>query len=688
MSTVDEIRSKISKLKSDNDSKDKLIESLRSGKGVKDQRVVLELDQTRLASTIGGVFDDFKGVVSDKFTVLEDIARAIEKNKVVFPDISFPESMRVSNFPDVPDISPKLDQIKTAIQSLPKTEISHDPKDPIAVRLSDGEKFYEAITQVINQAQGGSSIPTVASSSNPGVRGVPILNADGTPLTAGDGSIVDGANTTIKASVLDYASSNPLAVRLTDTAGDYVSVAAGTQYTEDAAAAANPVGNALIVVREDARAGSLTTTDGDNVALRGNNLGELYVKHTDSIAITSATLATAAKQDTLLTELQLKADLTETQPVSLATVPSHAVTNAGVFAVQENGAALTALQNIDTDTGTILTSNAAIQTAVELIDDTVFVAGTATYTEATSKGQLMLGVRRDADTTLANTTNEFVPFQVDANGYLKVEVFSGQTIPVSFTGSTDVATQTTLASVLTSVQLIDNAISGAGFNITQFNGAAVPIGAGASATALRVETAASSPDVTSLGIMDDWDNTASDGASVSGDVAHDGVDAGEPVKIGGKATDVGATLTVANNDRTNAAFLRNGIQLVLGGAHDTITKNLQITDADGAQTDTAIVTVAAGTAIVVTKVSVTADNANTVDVSCRIGFGTANTPAVDAAGIVLFHPGIAAGSGVIEGTGAGIIGIGATNEDLRVTCADPVTGSISIIVTYFTILIG
>jgi hypothetical protein len=46
--------------------------------------------------------------------------------------------------------------------------------------------------------------------------------------------------------------------------------------------------------------------------------------------------ATSAKQDTLLTELQAKADLTETQPVSLASVPSHAVTNAGTFVVQDN----------------------------------------------------------------------------------------------------------------------------------------------------------------------------------------------------------------------------------------------------------------------------------------------------------------------------------------------------------------
>lgn len=50
--------------------------------------------------------------------------------------------------------------------------------------------------------------------------------------------------------------------------------------------------------------------------------------------LNTSALATSAKQDTLLTELQLKADLTETQPVSLASVPSHAVTNAGTFATQ------------------------------------------------------------------------------------------------------------------------------------------------------------------------------------------------------------------------------------------------------------------------------------------------------------------------------------------------------------------
>lgn len=63
-----------------------------------------------------------------------------------------------------------------------------------------------------------------------------------------------------------------------------------------------------------------------------------------------------------------------TQPVSLASVPSHNVTNAGTFAVQVNGAALTALQLIDNfisgSRGLVTEDNsAAIKTAVEIMDD-------------------------------------------------------------------------------------------------------------------------------------------------------------------------------------------------------------------------------------------------------------------------------------------------------------------------------
>lgn len=105
---------------------------------------------------------------------------------------------------------------------------------------------------------------------------------------AGDGAILDGVSSSIKATVKNYTNSNPLTVRLTDTNGDYVAAGGGTQYTEDAPAAADPVGGAIIVVRDDSRAGSITSTNGDNIALRGTNAGEVYVKHVDTIAVTQS----------------------------------------------------------------------------------------------------------------------------------------------------------------------------------------------------------------------------------------------------------------------------------------------------------------------------------------------------------------------------------------------------------------
>lgn len=302
------------------------------------------------------------------------------------------------------------------------------------------------------------------------------------------------------------------------------------------------------------------------------------------------------------------------------TVGSHAVTNAGAFAVQESGAALTALQ---------------------LIDDAIFAEDVAA--QAADKGIAILAVRRDADTSLVGTDNDYANLQVDANGALKVEIFDG------------------------------------GGSHTVDDG-------GGSLTVDNVDITASA---TSLAILDDWDNGASDGASVSGDVAHDSADAGEPVKLGHKAVDLGANpADVAANDRTNWYSMRNGVPFVMGGAPFVKSQNLQVTDTDGAQTDTAILTAAANVAIMVTALEVTADNANTADVSVRIGFGTVSTPGVDADKVIMFHPGIAKGSGVVKGSGAGIIGAGLSNEDLRVTCEDPAGGSISITVTYFTLAIG
>lgn len=125
------------------------------------------------------------------------------------------------------------------------------------------------------------------------------------------------------------------------------------------------------------------------------------------------------------------------------------VTNAGTFVVQENGAALTALQ---------------------LIDDTVATLGTTTYTEATTKGLVIGAVRRDANTSLVDTTNEIAPLQVNATGELKVAVI--QALP---TGSNVIGALTANQSV----------------NVAQMNGVTVTMGNGVAGTGVQRVTLAS-----------------------------------------------------------------------------------------------------------------------------------------------------------------------------------------------------
>jgi hypothetical protein len=176
-------------------------------------------------------------------------------------------------------------------------------------------------------------------------------------------------------------------------------------------------------------------------------------------------------------------------------------------------------------------------------------------------------------------------------------------------------------------------------------------------------------------------DSTNDSVSVVGNVAHDAVDSGNPVKGGGKAIAHGTNPTaVAAADRTDWYFNRAGVPFVIGGHPNIVTLETAYT---GAQTDAALVTVSAGTKIVVTQVQALCDNANTVDVGIRVGFGSANTPTTT--GVVLTHPGIAPGSGNSRGSGSSIVGVGADGEDLRTTCEVPTGGSIRILVSYYTI---
>lgn len=207
--------------------------------------------------------------------------------------------------------------------------------------------------------------------------------------------------------------------------------------------------------------------------------------------------ATSAKQDTLLAELQLKADLTETQPVSLASVPSHAVTNAGTFATQA--------------------------------------------TEADG-ANVTLGAKADAKSTATDTTAITV-MQVLKQISASVQAPPAQA--VTFTGSTDVATQTTLAAINT--KLASGTVIG-DVNLGATDNAVLD----AIAASVAGATPAGDNNIGNVDIVSGTITTVT--TLTGGGIAHDSADSGNPLKMGAKAYSPDGTTpgtAVAEADRTD-----------------------------------------------------------------------------------------------------------------------------------------
>lgn len=185
-------------------------------------------------------------------------------------------------------------------------------------------------------------------------------------------------------------------------------------------------------------------------------------------------------------------------------------------------------------------------------------------------------------------------------------------------------------------------------------------------------------------------NASGNGLPAQGDVAHDAADAGNPLLNGARAIAHGANPTaVAAADRTVLYANRAGILFTIGGHPNVVTAVYNTT---AAQTDDLVVAaVGAGTKIAVTRVNIFLDEATTVGVGVRVGFGATTLPALGASGadgvsgLITYHPGLVPGGGIVTGDGSSIVGIGADGEDLRVTCEVPTSGTLAISVSYFTI---
>lgn len=304
--------------------------------------------------------------------------------------------------------------------------------------------------------------------------------------------VLSDQNSETHADVLALAGFHPIATAIVDGNGDQItSFGGGTQYVEDAAAAANPTGTALNLVRDDARGGSLVSTDGDNIAARGTNAGELYVKHVDAIPITdnSGSLTVdgtvTANQGTAGTAWEVVGDIAHDaagaaiNPLLMGAYASAAApsdvsadadavriwalrsgaqaiqpTFAGVLGVAGNGASGTGVQRVtiaNDSTGTVAVTqgtasslNATIVGTGTLAVQATVAAGATTIGKAedaahssSDVGVFALAVRNDAaGTTFTSTDGDYSPIAVDSKGSVAVND-GGNSITVDYaqTGS-------------------------------------------------------------------------------------------------------------------------------------------------------------------------------------------------------------------------------------------------------------
>ncbi len=270
---------------------------------------------------------------------------------------------------------------------------------------------------------------------------------------------------------------------------------------------------------------------------RGATVQRVTIATDDSVPVTNAGITTIAGAVSG-TEMQ----------VDVLTMPTVTVTATNLD-VQSGGADLATS-----------TQAGAIQTAVQLIDDPIQVLGTDTYTEASSKGMTIGAVRRDADTTLVNTTNEFGPLQMDANGRLKVEAFSGETLPVSLSSTTVTGT----VAVTQSGTWDEVGINDSGNSITVDY---ATTGSGTATGALRVELPTNGTGViATVGAVTAITNALPAGTNAIGKLAaNTGVDIG----------DVDVTSIIPGTGATN---LGKAVDSAAGGT-DTGVVGLNIVDA-------------------------------------------------------------------------------------------------------------
>lgn len=535
-------------------------------------------------------------------------------------------------FASIKNVHDTLSEIKKAISgiTLPK-----GAKDPIAVRLSDGEEFYKAVANITTQGNigglGGSGTPKIrVTVDGQKIEAVPVVNPDGTTISGGGGgggltdaelratpvpvSVTGGgdasaANQTsqiaLETSIKNAVETIDNAISGSEMQVDVLSVIPGTGATNlgkqvDSAAGGTDSGVATLAVRNDTLT-TLTPADGDYTNLRVGSKGELWVtlataltSVSDSIAAVQSGTWTVQPGNTANTTAWKVDGSAVTQPVSAASLPLP------------SGAATSALQTQPgVDIGDVTVNNAAGASAVNIQDggNTITVDGTVS-----------------ANATLTAETTKVIGTVRIASGGVASGSFASGSIASGAIASGAIAAGA-IAAGATSIAENEDAVHTTGDRGVKVWG-----------TANEANTVRAADNDYVPFATDTEGNTR-----IVGNRDADAVDAGEPVKVGGQARTTNPT-AVADADRTNFIADKLGKQVVVGSIRDL--KGNQQTTITSSTAETTIVTAIASTfndlyGLVIANTSATACNVTIKDNTAGTTRFVFAVPAGDTRGFML-----------------------------------------------------
>lgn len=631
---------------------------------------------------------------------------------------------------DIRDLSSASDSVTVAgavtVSGTVDTELTTADLD------TAGGTDTRAVVGLVGSASGGGQlIPGTAASgllvdlganNDVTVTGsvtVSATNLDIRDLTHVSDSVTIGDGT-LTATVRDTGTSDSLNVAIVDAAGNQITSfggSGGVSHVDDAAFAVGtddvvPVAGIYRTTRD-------TVTD--------NDAGALAMTERRALLTSIETPAGDSAMD----------DTNDAVKTTLVTALPAGTNNIGDVDVASIAAGDNNIGNVDIVTMPAITGTVAVSSVTPgaaagnlgKVEDGGHTSG--------DTGVFMLAIRSDtrgAAGAIPGTDLDYGGLQLNASGDLRVDG-SAVTQPVSAaslplpSGAATSANQTTIIghldgveSLLATIDADTGTIAGAvagtemqvdvvaalpagNNNIGDVDVASIVPGFAATNLGKREDDAHSSLDVGVMALAVSNEGNAARAADndyvpiatdtegnvrLVGNRDHDAADAGEVVKVGGVAVSGSATPTsVASGDRTRFIANQHGIPYMLGGHPNLITREYDF--GASAQTDVnlAAAVVAADERIYVTRFEALNDNATTATgVSVRAGFGTANVPTASATGVsgmIGTHPGLAPGSGIMCGTGAGIIAVGAAGEEPRLTSSAATAGNLHVLISYFLV---